>query len=106
MSKRLKVGTVNDFGTNGRFPYDYEEEEICILVFNIDGEFYAIADECTHEELPLDRGNVYGCEIDCPYHHARFDLRTGEALTMPAVVPLKTYPVTVDDGDIYVEIVN
>ena len=103
MSKRLKVGRVDELA-NGRLSYDYEEEEEGILIVKVGDEFFAVADECTHEELPLDKGMVYDCELECPYHHARFDLRTGEALTFPAIVPLKTYPVTVEDGDIYVDV--
>ena len=103
MSKRLKVGRVDEMA-NGRLSYDYEEEEEGILIVKVGDEFFAVADECTHEELPLDQGLVHDCELECPYHHARFDLRTGEALTMPAVVPLKTYPVTVENGDIYIDV--
>lgn len=103
MGKRLKVGRVDEM-ENGRLSYDYEEEEEGILIIKVDDEFFAVADECTHEDLPLDQGMVYDCELECPYHHARFDLRTGEALTMPAVVPLKTYSVTVEDGDIYIDV--
>ena len=103
MSKRLKVGRV-DALANGRLSYDYEEEEIDILILRVEDEFFAVVDECTHEELPLSKGLVHDCELECPYHHARFDLRTGEALTFPAVVPLRTFPVTVEDGDIYIDV--
>lgn len=89
---------------NGRLSYDYEEEEIDILILRVEDEFFAVIDECSHEELPLSKGLVHDCELECPYHHARFDLRTGEALSLPAVVPLKTYPVTVENGDIYIDV--
>jgi len=102
MSKRLKVGRVDELA-NGRLLYDYEEEEIDILILRVEDEFFAVVDECTHEELPLSKGLVHDCELTCPYHHARFDLRTGDALSFPAVVPLRTFPVTVEDGDIYID---
>lgn len=103
MSKRLKAGRVDEMA-NGRLSYDYEDEEMDILILRVEDEFFAVVDECTHEELPLSKGLVHDCELECPYHHARFDLRTGEALSLPAVVPLRTFPVTVEDGDIYIDV--
>jgi 3-phenylpropionate/trans-cinnamate dioxygenase ferredoxin component len=79
-----------------------EIEEQPIVLFNIGGEIYAMGDVCTHDEGPLGDGELDGCEIACPRHGARFDVRTGEALTLPAVEPSPTYPVQVVDG--YIEI--
>jgi 3-phenylpropionate/trans-cinnamate dioxygenase ferredoxin subunit len=71
---------------------------------NYDGTFYAIDDECTHDRGPLDQGELVGHEIECPRHGARFDVLTGRATRLPAVRPVRSYPVTVKDGKICIEV--
>ncbi|MEE8601419.1 non-heme iron oxygenase ferredoxin subunit [Euzebya tangerina] len=68
------------------------------------GEVFAVDDTCTHEDEPLSEGWVEGDCIECPAHNSTFDLRTGEALMLPAVDPVRTYPVTVDGDDLVVEL--
>src|SRR5688572_7589861 len=75
-----------------------------IAVCNVDGGVYAIEDVCTHDGGVLDQGELFGCEIECPRHGARFDVRTGKALTLPAVYPVKTYPVKVEGDQVQVEV--
>ncbi|MBV9271679.1 MAG: non-heme iron oxygenase ferredoxin subunit [Candidatus Eremiobacteraeota bacterium] len=75
-----------------------------ILLCNVDGELYAIEDVCTHDGGPLDQGELEGCRVVCPRHGANFDVRTGEALTLPAVVPLGTFSVSIDGDDVSVEV--
>ena len=75
-----------------------------IAVCNVGGEFYAIDDLCTHDGGSLDQGELFDEEIECPRHGARFDVRSGRALTLPAVYPVQTYPVRVEDGAIQVEV--
>jgi 3-phenylpropionate/trans-cinnamate dioxygenase ferredoxin component len=76
----------------------YEPDELRIAVCNVDGEYYAIEDVCTHDGGPLDQGDLEGDEIECPRHGARFNVRTGEATLMPAVMPVRTFPIKID-GD-------
>lgn len=78
-------------------------DDVEIAVFNVEGEFYAIEDVCTHDGGVLTGGKVEGCEVECPRHGARFDIRTGEALTPPAYEPTATFPVRVDDGMVQVK---
>ena len=73
-----------------------------IAVFNVDGKFYAIDDVCTHDGGPLAEGELIGCEIMCPRHGARFDVRTGKALCMPAVEPVAVHATEVRGDDVYV----
>ncbi|RJQ92257.1 bifunctional 3-phenylpropionate/cinnamic acid dioxygenase ferredoxin subunit [Amycolatopsis panacis] len=73
-----------------------------IAVFNADGEFYAISDTCTHQDASLADGWLEGCFVECPLHAALFDLRTGMPSCLPAKQPVRTYPVLVDEGVIYV----
>jgi 3-phenylpropionate/trans-cinnamate dioxygenase ferredoxin component len=69
--------------------------ELPIVVFNIAGEYYAIADVCSHDDGPVGDGELDGYEVKCPRHGARFDVRTGEVLSLPAVVDIPAYPVRV-----------
>jgi 3-phenylpropionate/trans-cinnamate dioxygenase ferredoxin component len=79
-------------------------EDPAIAVFNVAGTIFAISDVCTHAEASLSEGQVDGETVECPLHGACFDLRTGEALTPPAVEPVQTFPVILQDEDIYVEV--
>ncbi|HEX3458837.1 MAG TPA: non-heme iron oxygenase ferredoxin subunit [Candidatus Baltobacteraceae bacterium] len=74
-----------------------------ILLCNVGGKIYAIEDVCTHDGGPLDQGDLEGECIVCPRHGATFDVRTGDALTLPAVVPVMTFEAEVEGDDIYVE---
>ncbi|SRR6266487_3961731 len=73
-----------------------------VAVCNVDGEFYAIDDLCTHDGGSLDQGELEGDQIECPRHGARFDVRTGDAIQLPAFEPVETYPVRVEDDTIQV----
>ena len=75
-----------------------------VAVFNVDGTFYAIGDTCTHEEYSLCEGELWEMSVECPRHGSRFDVRTGQVTGLPAVIPAKTYPVTVQNGDVYLEV--
>jgi 3-phenylpropionate/trans-cinnamate dioxygenase ferredoxin component len=68
------------------------------------GEYFAIADECTHEEIELSDGDLEGCEIECPAHGSRFNVMTGEVRGLPAVVPVKVYPISLSNGSIVVSV--
>jgi 3-phenylpropionate/trans-cinnamate dioxygenase ferredoxin subunit len=71
-----------------------------IVVFNLAGGFFAIADVCSHDDGPVGDGELEGDEVICPRHGARFDIRSGKALALPAVVDIPAYPVRVKDGQI------
>jgi len=73
-----------------------------IVVFNIAGEYFAIADVCSHDSGPVGEGEVEGMQIECPRHGARFDLRTGKVLSLPAVVDIPAYPVRVEGDEIQI----
>jgi 3-phenylpropionate/trans-cinnamate dioxygenase ferredoxin subunit len=77
-------------------------EDTRIVVFNLDGEFHAIEDVCTHDGGQLTGGEIEGDEIVCPRHGARFCIRTGEALTAPAYEATAKFPVRVQDGVVQV----
>jgi len=75
-----------------------------VLLCNVDGTFYAIEDVCTHDGGELDQGELDGCRIMCPRHGAYFDVTTGAALTLPAVLPVPTFPVRVVGDDIVIDL--
>jgi 3-phenylpropionate/trans-cinnamate dioxygenase ferredoxin subunit len=79
-----------------------EIDEVYLVVFNIAGDIYAIEDVCSHDDGPLGDGDLEGHEVICPRHGARFDVRTGKALTFPAVEDISAYPVQIVDGKIQV----
>jgi 3-phenylpropionate/trans-cinnamate dioxygenase ferredoxin subunit len=75
-----------------------------IALFNIEGNFFALENACTHEEGPLAEGDIEGHEVTCPWHGARFDIRTGEVLCAPAYEDAARYNVRVIGTDIEVEV--
>lgn len=77
-------------------------DDIEIAVFNLDGELYAIEDVCTHDGESLAGGDVEGCEIECPRHGARFNIKTGAVTAPPAYEDVAKYPVRVHEGKIQV----
>jgi 3-phenylpropionate/trans-cinnamate dioxygenase ferredoxin subunit len=79
-------------------PAVVELDDTNVAVFNVDGEFFAIQDVCTHDGEELTGGPMEGDQIICPRHGARFCVRTGEALSPPAYEPVHTFPVRVVDG--------
>ena len=82
--------------------YDVGDREI--MVCNADGKLYAIDNVCTHDEGSLDEGELIGCEVECPRHGARFDVRSGEAKQGPAFLPVDTFGVRVDGDEIQVDV--
>ena len=69
-----------------------------IVIFNIAGSYFSIADVCSHDDGPVGEGQIEGFNITCPRHGAQFDIRTGKVMQMPAVVDIPAYPVRVVDG--------
>lgn len=69
-----------------------------VVILNINGDVYAIADICTHDDGPLGEGEIEDHEIICPRHGARFDIRSGDVLSLPAVKGVPSYPIRIRDG--------
>ena len=72
-----------------------------VAVFKVDEDYYAIQNMCSHSEANLADGEVYDCKVECPLHGAEFDLKTGDALTLPATKPVSVFATEVD-GDFLV----
>lgn len=99
-----EVLKIEDFDGSDRCVVEVEGDSI--LVVRVDGHFYAMRNECTHGSWPLDFGEIVDGAIECELHGGRFCIRTGEAVRMPASDPLENYPVVVEDGTIYLNLVQ
>ena len=76
---------------------------LTLAVFNLDGEFHVIDDACTHGAGSLSDGLVVGDRVECNFHCGVFNIRTGEVIRVPPTVPVKTYPVIVEKGKVFIE---
>jgi 3-phenylpropionate/trans-cinnamate dioxygenase ferredoxin subunit len=101
MTNFVKVASVADIPSGKRFWMEFEEETL--VIFNVNEQYYAIADLCTHDDGPLEDGELHNHQIECPRHGARFDIRSGAAISLPATSPVPTFQVKVEDGIVYVE---
>ena len=81
-----------------------EAAGLALAVYNLAGQFYATDDACTHGPGQLSEGFVDGDIIECNFHQGRFDIRTGECVGPPCMIPVKTYGTMVEDGRVYIEI--
>ena len=100
---KTKLCRRGDVPRNTMKSFDVEGEPL--LVANVAGEYYCVADTCSHAMAYLSEGELLeGCRVQCPDHGAIFDLKTGEAMALPAVSPVETHKVVVQGDDIFVEI--
>jgi len=96
----VAVAGVDELGKGERLLL--EVDGLPVALFRIADEYFAIADLCSHDDGPVAEGELRDHELECPRHGARFDLRTGKALTLPAVVDIPAYPVRVQEGEILI----
>jgi 3-phenylpropionate/trans-cinnamate dioxygenase ferredoxin subunit len=94
----IAVGSTDDLPSGKRIFLEIDEQPI--VIFNIAENYFAIADVCSHDDGPVGEGRLEGFEIICPRHGARFDVRSGEVLSLPAVVDIPAYPVRIQNGQI------
>ena len=80
-----------------------ETAGLALAVYNVDGEFYVTDDACTHGPGSMSEGFLECDVIECNFHQGKFNVRTGDVVAPPCMVPLKTYKTIVDDGRVYVE---
>jgi 3-phenylpropionate/trans-cinnamate dioxygenase ferredoxin subunit len=100
MSDFVPVAKVSEIPDPGKKLVEVDER--LVVVIHNAGKFYAIDDVCTHDGGPLDQGELQENLVECPRHGAKFDVTTGRAVVLPAVRPVKTYPVEVDGDDVKV----
>ena len=102
MSDFVFVARVSDLADPGRMLVEVDEQLVVLL--RVGGEFFALDDVCTHDGGPLSEGAIVDRSIACPRHGARFDLRTGEALSMPATQPTRAHETKVEGDQIFVRL--
>ncbi|GAC1537925.1 MAG: non-heme iron oxygenase ferredoxin subunit [Candidatus Velthaea sp.] len=101
MSSSTPVAKVSDVPSGGTYRVTIGGHEV--LLCDVDGKIFAIEDVCTHDGGALDQGELEGCRIMCPRHGAYFDVTTGKALTLPAILPLSTYTVRIEADNVFVD---
>lgn len=99
MAEFVKVAKTSDLAPGQKMLVEYDDEDVGL--FNIEGEFYAISDVCTHDGGPLVEGELDGDCVICPRHGARFNVKTGQQ-TMPAFSPVPLYYVKIEGDDIFI----
>lgn len=101
MSEWIQVAKLDDVPADGTFPATAGGEPVCL--YNLDGEIFATHDTCTHGNASLADGFIVEGQIECPFHQGMFDIRTGKATAAPCNVEIKTYPVKVEAGLIWLK---
>jgi nitrite reductase/ring-hydroxylating ferredoxin subunit len=96
----VKVAETKDIQPSTMKAVDLASERVCIV--NVEGNYYAIGNVCTHVGGPLDEGTLEGYEVECPWHGSKFDVRTGEPTKPPARQAVPKYEVKVEDNNILV----
>lgn len=104
MSRWVTVAKKREVPEGSTRAFSVEGRQVAITYVN--GEFYAYFNACSHMDLPLDEGRLAGTILECPHHGATFELKTGEALSMPAVTPLEMYKVKVEGEEIKIELLD
>lgn len=104
MSDFVAVAKVSQLPDPGKMLVEVDDE--LIALFHVGGEFFALDDVCTHDGGPLADGELDDHTIACPRHGAKFDIRTGAALTMPATKPTRSHEVKIEGEQVLVRIVD
>lgn len=102
MSKRIKLCSAEEVAPGTAIKV--ETEGLTLAVFNVGGEFYVTDDLCTHGPGSLSEGYIEDDVVECNFHNGQFNIRTGEVVSPPCMVPIKTYPATVVDGKVSIEV--
>ncbi len=102
MTDFIRACSAAEVDPESALPVDVGDQELAIV--HSGGEYFAIADECSHAQIPLSEGDVGDGEIECYLHGSRFSLKTGEPLGLPATEPVAVYPCKVVDGEVLVDV--
>jgi nitrite reductase/ring-hydroxylating ferredoxin subunit len=98
----VRAASLEDVPPNALLGVELNGKKICLA--NADSRIYAFADNCTHRDFPMHAGTIEDGEVECAWHGAKFDMATGRATRLPAIKPLRTYEVKIDDGAIWVAV--
>ena len=102
MAERIMLCSTADVAVGGALKV--ETNDLILAVFNVGGEFYVTDDTCTHGPGSLSEGYITDDVVECDFHNGAFNIKTGEVAAPPCIVPLKTYPASVEDGNVFIEV--
>jgi 3-phenylpropionate/trans-cinnamate dioxygenase ferredoxin component len=102
MSDFIRVCKASDIPDPGKAVFEVDER--FVIVFHAEGQFYALDDCCTHDGSPMGDGDFDGLQIVCTCHGARFDIRTGQAMAMPAINSTPSHEVKIGGDDVWVKL--
>jgi nitrite reductase/ring-hydroxylating ferredoxin subunit len=102
MAERIMLCSTADVAVGGALKV--EKDDLILAVFNVNGEFYVTDDTCTHGPGSLSDGYITDDVVECDFHNGAFNIKTGEVVAPPCIVPLKTYPAIVEDGNVFIEV--
>ena len=102
MPQRILLCSTADVAVGGALKV--EANDLTLAVFNVDGEFYVTDDTCTHGPGSLSEGYITDDVVECDFHNGAFNIKTGEVVAPPCIVPLKTYAAIVENGNVFIEV--
>ena len=101
-AKRIELCSTGDVAPGAAIKI--EIDDLVLAVFNVDGQFYVTDDTCTHGPGSLSEGYIEDDVVECNFHNGQFNIRTGEVVSPPCMIPMKTYPTAVANGKVVIEI--
>jgi nitrite reductase/ring-hydroxylating ferredoxin subunit len=102
MPERLDLCSTSDVAPGSALKV--ETGDLVLAVFNVDGEFFVIDDTCTHGPGSLSEGYIEDDVVECNFHNGQFNIKTGEVVSPPCMIPIKTYPVSVVEDRVTIEV--
>ena len=102
MPSRIELCNTSDVDVGGALKV--EKDDLILAVFNIDGEFFVTDDACTHGPGSLSEGYIEDDVVECNFHNGQFNIKTGEVVAPPCMIPVKTYPAVVENGKVFIEV--
>ena len=102
MAERVLLCSTDDVAVGGALKV--EAADLTLAVFNVDGEFYVTDDTCTQGPGSLSEGYITDDVVECDFHNGAFNIKTGEVVAPPCIIPLKTYPAIVEGGSVFIEV--
>ena len=102
MPTRIELCSVDEVSAGSAIRV--ETGDLILAVYNLDGEFYVTDDTCTHGPGSLSEGYIEDDIVECNFHGGQFNIKTGEVAAPPCMVPIKTYPTTVENGKVVIEV--
>ena len=100
MSSKIELCSTSEVAPGGALKV--EHGDLTLAVFNLEGEFYVTDDNCTHGPGSLSEGYIEGDVVECNFHNGQFNIKTGEVVAPPCLVPIKTYRTVVENGMVFI----